>query len=180
MLKNAFLILAVQFSLPCLSQDSCSGRVPDPEYLQEIAMFFQQVGKEEFRTDSIDLREKVDMSQFVVLLEDYGWKTSLLTTEEIAQLKVLVKNPPLECWEKSLVSKASLLIKDSHRKSDANGKLRNGYYSLSVPLFFRDFTICLVSMGYHCGALCGRGHLSIYKKINGSWRKVEELLNWVS
>lgn len=180
MTKMCLCIAAHVFSI-CLAfgQDSCYGRQPDQRYLDEIILFFHQTGSKEFRTDSIDLKEHVDMSEFMFLQKDENFVIDMLTPEETQQLRELVKKPPLQCWNRSLIPRASLLLTSAQTDGNTMQSPRHCYYSLSVPLFFRDFTLCVFANGFHCGP-GGRGHLSVYKKVDGNWVQSHLITGWVN
>lgn len=54
------------------------------------------------------------------------------------------------------------------------------YSSIDMPLFTVDKKTAIVSYGYHCGSLCGRGETAIFQLINGKWKKIMLLSIWVS
>jgi hypothetical protein len=56
----------------------------------------------------------------------------------------------------------------------------NRYYSFSIPVFFRNNTLCAFYYSYTCGGLCGTGIFSIYRKINGKWESWFTLYEWES
>jgi len=181
MKKNYLWVFLIASPLLSASaQDTCIGRLPNQQYLNEIKLFFQQLGPQEFRTDSIDLKEQVDMRSFLMMEEEGDMKFDMLTPAEVEQIKEQMRTPPLQCWNKSLVTRASLLLTNAQTDGSATIRPRYGFYSLSVPLFFRDFTLCVFANGYYCGSLCGRGHMSVYKKVNGQWEKLKVINEWVS
>ncbi|HEY9005910.1 MAG TPA: hypothetical protein VIM75_07240 [Ohtaekwangia sp.] len=59
-------------------------------------------------------------------------------------------------------------------------KYREGYYTVSKPIFFRENTLCLFSYSYSCGMLCGGGNISIYKKTLFGWRSYISFYDWIS
>ncbi len=56
----------------------------------------------------------------------------------------------------------------------------NGYYCISIPIFYDNGNKAAFYFDYNCGWLCGYGYWSIYEKINGKWVKQTVFSQWVS
>jgi hypothetical protein len=65
---------------------------------------------------------------------------------------------------------------DDYHKKYGNGGFRN----ISLPLFSIDKSTVIIKTGYSCGGLCGNGGIYIFRKINGKWKKINQLSEWVS
>ena len=52
--------------------------------------------------------------------------------------------------------------------------------TISVPFFNKEKNICIVKVSESCGSLWGGGFTGIYKKVNGTWIKVDSFDHWVS
>lgn len=50
----------------------------------------------------------------------------------------------------------------------------------SIPYFNKKKNICIVINSISCGPLWGGGKTSVYKKINGKWKLIKTLDQWVS
>ena len=51
---------------------------------------------------------------------------------------------------------------------------------ISLPLFSVDYKTVIISYGHHCGSLCGSGETSIYRRVNGHWKKFKVISFWTS
>ena len=52
--------------------------------------------------------------------------------------------------------------------------------TISVPFFNKEKNICIVKVSESCGSLWGGGFTGIYKKVNGTWIKIDSFDHWVS
>lgn len=52
--------------------------------------------------------------------------------------------------------------------------------TISVPFFNKEKNICIVKVSESCGPLWGGGFTGFYKKINGTWVKINSFDHWVS
>lgn len=52
--------------------------------------------------------------------------------------------------------------------------------SYSIPYFNKEKNICIVITSMSCGPLEGGGNTAIFKKINGKWKVIQTLDQWVS
>ena len=50
----------------------------------------------------------------------------------------------------------------------------------SIPYFNKEKDICIVITSMSCGPLEGGGNTAIFKKINGKWKVIQTLDQWVS
>ncbi len=50
----------------------------------------------------------------------------------------------------------------------------SGYFILSAVGFNADKTIAVVNVYYHCGGMCGDGHLRVLRKTDGIWTETIE------
>ena len=57
---------------------------------------------------------------------------------------------------------------------------KNGYCSITKPIFNEAFDLAYVSVGMVCGSLCGGGEERIYEYKNGKWTIKEILGSWIS
>jgi hypothetical protein len=65
---------------------------------------------------------------------------------------------------------------DNYSKKYGN----KGFYTIGLPLFSYDKKTVIITIGFHCGGLCGGGSTEIYKKVNGKWISISTLESWVS
>ncbi|UMB61196.1 hypothetical protein MHL31_03090 [Lutibacter sp. A80] len=61
-----------------------------------------------------------------------------------------------------------------------NTNCKDGYCSISKPIFNETFDLAYVQIGTVCGWLCGGGEERIYEFVNGKWIEKESLGSWVS
>lgn len=54
------------------------------------------------------------------------------------------------------------------------------YLSISRPAYSPDRQHALVSLGSHCGELCGSGHLIELERTSNGWRIVRSVGTWIS
>ena len=52
--------------------------------------------------------------------------------------------------------------------------------SYSIPYFNKEKNICIIITSMSCGPLEGGGNTAIFKKINGKWKVIQTLDQWVS
>ncbi|WP_255592866.1 hypothetical protein [Marixanthomonas sp. SCSIO 43207] len=57
---------------------------------------------------------------------------------------------------------------------------KNGYCSISKPIFNETYDLAYVQIGTVCGGLCGGGEERIYEFVNGKWIEKESISSWVS
>tara|TARA_B100000949_G_C14186413_1_gene409776 strand:+ start:362 stop:895 length:534 start_codon:yes stop_codon:yes gene_type:complete len=57
---------------------------------------------------------------------------------------------------------------------------KNGYCSISKPIFNKTYDLAYVQIGTICGELCGSGEERIYELVNGKWIVKESLGVWIS
>jgi len=56
----------------------------------------------------------------------------------------------------------------------------NSYLIISLPLFSKDNNTLLVTVHFHCGGDCGVGVVYVFKNINGKWKIVYSIKEWIS
>ncbi len=60
-----------------------------------------------------------------------------------------------------------------------NSICKNGYLSISKPVFNETFDLAFVQTAVNCGPLCGGGEVIIYEFNNGNWFVRDKLSGWV-
>lgn len=64
--------------------------------------------------------------------------------------------------------------------TSVNNQYENGFYTVSMPIFSKDFKKAYVRVGHLCGPLCGGGETRIYQHKGGTWELVEVVEVWVN
>lgn len=56
----------------------------------------------------------------------------------------------------------------------------NWLHRASIPIFFRNRTLCAFYEDYNCGELCGQGKFGIYRKRDGRWELWFTIYDWIT
>jgi hypothetical protein len=88
--------------------------------------------------------------------------------------KIIIPSDTLSKFQNNKIN--SLGFWENYRQKYGN----KGFHTISLPLFSLDKKTVIITIGFHCGGLCGGGATEIYKKINGKWTLIKTLNNWVS
>ncbi len=57
---------------------------------------------------------------------------------------------------------------------------QNGYWTISEVVFDQRHNRAVVSLGFHCGRLCGFGNTIVLKKNGKTWKIKKECGGWIS
>lgn len=80
-------------------------------------------------------------------------------------------------------------FKEFEKKSENGGfyfwdwldeNCKNGYCSMTKPIFNESFNLAYIIIGNFCGNLCAGGEERIYEFINGKWILKKTIGSWVS
>lgn len=56
----------------------------------------------------------------------------------------------------------------------------NSNHSISFPILSADHETAIIQIENQCGMLCGSGDIYVFKKIDGKWKVVEKVQQWIS
>jgi hypothetical protein len=115
----------------------------------------------------------------------YGMESITLTESEIEFAQNILKASESFKWAKNIFPYADIVDSSQYfsefRKAALNGtnrgKAKSGYWSLSVPAFFRNGQFAILYSLYFCGSDCGHYELTLFKNENNHWQKFV-VLTW--
>lgn len=94
----------------------------------------------------------------------------------------------LKKWTPDLLSPAVVIEQDTVAALFKDYKARGwsyyhatyapGLYRISSPLFLKDYTQCLLYIGYACDNSCGEGVIKLYEKTGGQWKAYRSFCIW--
>lgn len=64
--------------------------------------------------------------------------------------------------------------------SDFKKKYPSGFYTISKPVFSKDFNYAILLQEYVCDERCGTGWIEMYKKTEHGWKQIKRYLCWIS
>jgi hypothetical protein len=106
----------------------------------------------------------------------YGLKFVLVDPDEKA--KSVEKNDP-----ETLARNVMQYPPDEFKKQlegSVKRAFQNGYWTLSEVIFEQKHNRAVISVGFHCGSLCGFGNTIILKKSGKKWKINKQCGGWVS
>ncbi|MDR2237543.1 MAG: hypothetical protein LBE92_15590 [Chryseobacterium sp.] len=103
--------------------------------------------------------ENKDLINFKLNKDKIGRSLFFVSQEELDQ----IKKPDADFWTE-------------FSKKYPNKCIRR----FSVPFFNKDRSKCIVRLSVSCGPLDGSGYMAVYQKINGRWKEVRILNEWIS
>jgi hypothetical protein len=139
-----------------------------------------------------DLRQGWKMSDTVFISREaypihtdyceYLFKDTIdFSAGELQELRDTVHDSPLKIWTPDLVGGPARLVR-SDSLIDATKVMgpdnfffylkKGDLWLFTAPLFFRNYTLCLMDVTSYGGILSMSQRLSLYKKVNGHWKEI--------
>ncbi|WP_226063487.1 hypothetical protein [Kaistella polysaccharea] len=118
----------------------------------------------------------------------------IFSKEDLKHIKIQLKtNSNFVLDTARIISKVDFINEEKLYKIRENYKSADDYWmqfrrefgnkcirSYSIPYFNKEKDICIVITSMSCGPLEGGGSTAIFKKINGKWKVIQTLDQWVS
>jgi hypothetical protein len=191
---KTFFTTVLFVSLSCCGQNSpaksigLTAKQDSIAYLQKCVEFIKQLSQQEIYDTNFILADKPFSFEYFECIEELLADTGLYTKEELSFIKGK-KFPSISKWAEELFRNVKLVSNDTIEaifKDRSKGwayyykHFGHGFSTFSVPIFLRNDSYCLFYSDYHCGGLCGRGTLTLYRKENNKWVGVKSYCNWIS
>lgn len=157
-------------------------------YMAQSVAFIREIKQNELADSNFILVDKPYAFEYSTCPENFLTDSSFYTKEELALIQKTIKNFSFR-WNNELLPEVkivssdtvSMIFKDRSKNwRYFNKHIGRGFYTFSMPIFFRNETYCLFYSVYNCGNLCGEGHLILYRKENNKWVALKTYCNWIS
>ncbi|ANI88083.1 hypothetical protein A9P82_01385 [Arachidicoccus ginsenosidimutans] len=187
-MKKIFMqVVSMLMIVSCHAQSNPPSHKDSLAYINATKEFYRQyiLQKKSISTKQV-IKLSVEDEPVMVNKEDVSGKTK-------TKIDSILKLPHLSLitkWTKTLLPDVSTIISRGSISNifQDNTKGWNyfykqygyGYYSFSAPVFFNNYSSCLVYITHHCGWLCGDGGLYLYGKKKDKWQLVTTYYHWIS
>jgi hypothetical protein len=147
-------------------------------YISESKKFINQILSEHYQNESILLKSQpsaMDRDCIDPLFID----TTIVGKEDHETIVAQLSYPLIKKWDKKLINDIKIISQDTTTAifRDTNKGWNyfhkhygEGYYSFSVPVFFKNYNFCLFYSRYYCGGLCSSGQAILFQKEKGQWK----------
>jgi hypothetical protein len=154
------------------------------EYMLATKNFMKFFRENKLPQDSVLFFDNPNFLNVFSCLDDRMKDTSYFTSKDLIEIQYQFDYPPLNKWNAYLLERAKFIDYEAWQKE---GKKRlktpeatiirnaNGIYGISAPVFYRDYTYCIVSFGQSHDGLMFTGDVIVYKKKGDKWEMVEGL-----
>jgi hypothetical protein len=148
----------------------------------------------EFFRDLRKNNENLSDSDIVVIvtpgwnsINAINWDDAIIHNDDIDFDEVLKIRNKIEIskrfkWNQDIIGQFKPLTSKELSRADKNLNINefwqhfpHGYNSFSLPVFFKDYTMCIFFWANYCGGLCGHVTVSIYKKEETGWKEYKRL-----
>jgi hypothetical protein len=113
---------------------------------------------------------------------------TIFTKQDIDYFKIQIEAYRHFKWTSNKVEKAKIVSNSKLHRLYKNYKNWDKFHKdcgesilgYSVPIYTCDKTKLVIYRSTYCGALCGGGQITVFKKINGKWTYLKNYGFWIS
>lgn len=182
-IKSLLIIQLSVFSIVSLAQS----KDKDTLYIRKAVEFINEA--ERYYLDSNFIINKIVLDIDTNCINELIKDTHNFSKRELRSIRT--KNTHIQYWTNKEFPKHKIFNYDSlwvvhkdnfvqvAREFDKLYKHKK-IVSFSMPLFFRNYTYCIIYIKDGCGINCGSRRLVAYKKNGKKWKRVKTYCEWFS
>jgi hypothetical protein len=171
---------------------NCPPRAPfqDTSYLENTRQLMTDIRNNRIMSDTLYISREAYPIRTAYC--DYLFKDTVnFSAGELQELHAAVHDSPLKIWSPDLVGGPARLVRSDSLINVTRVIMGPGYFefylkikgdlwNFTAPLFFRDYTLCLMDVTSYGGTLSMSQRLSLFRKVDGHWKEIRSFCHTMS